>query len=323
MTSKLAASIVISLILSAATSVARAQAVTSVSLAGDQIGEIKTAQGITTRVSFPDEVDEIICGDLYDAASGKGSFVAQRSGNDVFLKPIPAKGMSNLFVKTRGKRVYNFDLLIVPIAQSNRVVNVSDATTLAHARQGGDLVEQARRQADDIIKDARARADDTLADSRQQARRIIGDAEAKAADIDRQSVLAAAAEAERRFVQALMLGLRESKIDNTRVTSKQIVVMLDPRVFTFEGKSYLRYTLQNTGDADFNFSGVSLESGSGRETRQVPVTLVQSKSENRLVPGESLTGVLTFDPGAVTAKDKLTLFVRGADDLEITRVTIQ
>src|SRR5215213_623402 len=82
--------------------------VATITLASDQIGVVRTAQGITTRIAFPDEVDEIICGDLYDSASGKGGFVAQRSGTDVFLKPIPSKGMSNLFVKTRGKRTYNF-----------------------------------------------------------------------------------------------------------------------------------------------------------------------------------------------------------------------
>lgn len=306
------ASIVSLLILACATSAARLQAITTVSLSGDQIGQIKTAQGITTRVSFPDEVDEIICGDLYDAASGKGSFVAQRSGNDVFLKPIPAKGMSNLFVKTRGKRVYNFDLSIVPMAQSNRVVNVSDKAAPAPAAQTGDLVEQARRQADDIINNARARADEMIDNVRQQAQRIISDAETKAA-----------AEAERRFVQALMLGLRESKIDSTRVTSKKVVIMLDPRVFTFEERSYLRYTLQNTGDTEFVFSAISLESGSGREARHIPATVVQSKSENRLAPGETLTGVLVFEPRPATAKERLTLFVRGADDLEITRLTIQ
>ena len=107
--------------------------VTTIVLGPDQIGKVKTAQGISTRITFPEPVSEIICGDLYDAASGKGLFVVQSSGdtqqrgNSVYLKPVAAKGLSNLFVTTgeKGKSsTYNFDLEIVPMQQAHRVVNV-------------------------------------------------------------------------------------------------------------------------------------------------------------------------------------------------------
>ena len=63
--------------------VAHAQsAVTTIVLGPDQIGKVKTAQGISTRITFTEPVSEIICGDLYDAASGKGLFVVQSSGNE-------------------------------------------------------------------------------------------------------------------------------------------------------------------------------------------------------------------------------------------------
>src|SRR6185369_8047245 len=94
--------------------------VTTIALGTDRIAEIKTAPSISTMIHFPDAVQEIICGDLYDPGTGKGTFVVQRSGttehpgNEVFIKPVSPKGASNMFVKTDGKRTYSFDLTIVP-----------------------------------------------------------------------------------------------------------------------------------------------------------------------------------------------------------------
>lgn len=102
----------------------------TITLGQDQIGNVKTAPGITTRLAFPEKVTDSICGDLYDPASGKGTFIVQNSGSDVFLKPISAKGASNLFVKTgEGSRqhIYSFDLTVVSAAQAHRVVNVVPA----------------------------------------------------------------------------------------------------------------------------------------------------------------------------------------------------
>jgi hypothetical protein len=101
--------------------------VISLSLVPDQIGLIKTGPGIATRLTFPDEVTEIICGDLYDSTSGKGNFVVQRSANDVFVKPVAAKGFSNLFVKTgKDGTMYSFDLVVVSVNEAYRIVNVSN-----------------------------------------------------------------------------------------------------------------------------------------------------------------------------------------------------
>src|ERR1700741_1759650 len=85
-------------LLSAAAQSAPAQsAVATLTLGSDRIGELKTAQGITTMIRFPEPVQEIICGDLYDPSTGKGTFVVQRSGtperpgNEVFVKPVSTK----------------------------------------------------------------------------------------------------------------------------------------------------------------------------------------------------------------------------------------
>src|SRR5215510_9783359 len=115
------------LALSAVALSAQTHLIISLTLGPNQIGQVKTAQGITTRITFPESVRDIICGDLYDGTSGKGSFVVQRIDNDVFLKPVVSKGLSNLFVKTgeRGEHTYSFDLQVVSLDQAYRVVNVT------------------------------------------------------------------------------------------------------------------------------------------------------------------------------------------------------
>lgn len=100
--------------------------VITMNLGADQIGKVKTSPGITTRLVFAEPVQEIICGDLYDPSSGVGTFVVQRVGNDIFLKPVTSEGLSNLFVKTgsSSERTYNFDLVIGSPQEAYRIVKV-------------------------------------------------------------------------------------------------------------------------------------------------------------------------------------------------------
>ncbi|MFL6274872.1 MAG: hypothetical protein ACJ74G_06625 [Blastocatellia bacterium] len=309
--------------------------IVTLQLGSDQIGVVKTSVGISTRITFPEPVAEIICGDLYNAADGKGTFVVARSGsdqkpgNDIYVKPVGAKGQSNMFVKTGdGKRTYNFDLNIVPPAQAHRVINVTDAAPNATsggtdgARPGpcpdadrirADAEEQGRRKADEILRNAR-----------QQADRITGEAEVRINEAHRQSTDRATQESDRRFVQALML-LREIRIANPKVTTKKkIIVSLEPsRVMLLGDKAYIRYTIQNAGAEDFTFNALTLETITGTETKPLTVEVVQNKSENRLTAGETLTGIVVFDPKQMDAKDKLAFYLRAEDHLEITHVTIQ
>jgi len=249
-----------------------------------------------------------------------------------------------MFVRTGdGKHTYNFDLKIVPPEQAHRVVNVVDGPPTAQASQpeeksspqphsSGDPADTSKPapcpDADRIRADAeqagRQKADEIIRAARQQADRITGEAEAKLAEANRQASDRAAQESDRRFMQALMLGLRESKISNPRVTTKKkIILMLDPRILEFDDKAYLRYTIQNAGDADFAFNSLSLEMGAGAEAHPLTIQINQSKEENKLASGESLTGIIAFDLKQITPKDKVTLFVRGEDNAEITHVTIQ
>ena len=124
-----------------AATIARAQSqianpqIVTLRLGSDQIGLVKTAEKVSTRLAFGEPVKEIICGDLYDPESGIGAFVVQRIDNDVFIKPVAPRGISNMFVKAgdKGERIYNFSLLIGPIDQVNLIVKVVNATEIASA----------------------------------------------------------------------------------------------------------------------------------------------------------------------------------------------
>jgi vacuolar-type H+-ATPase subunit H len=276
---------------------------------------VKTAQALSTRISFPEPVKEIICGDLYDPASGRGSFVVQRAENDVFIKPVVDKGMSNLFVKTgeRSEKVYNFDLAIVSAGEAVRVMNVVSAADRPDA--GPDAADQ--RKASGTKEAARAEADEILRNAKGEADKILADAEQQARGRDRDAASSAQKEIERRFIDAMMLGIRESKVNNTRIIIKKVAIMLDPHVLTFSEKSYVRYTIQNTGNSDFRFAELGLEDASGTP---VKVEITQNKAENRVRSGESITGIIAFDPKVAATRGRVTLFVKGTDQSEVARL---
>ena len=314
--------------------------VASLALSSDRIGEIKTAQGITTMIRFADPVQEIICGDLYDAGTGKGTFVVQRSGtsenpgNEVFVKPVAPRGASNMFVKTAGKHTYSFDLTIVTTAQAHRMVNITDVapgSTPAPAPGAESRPAEPDKPATDFERlkvdaeqQARQKASEIIRGAQQQADRKIAEADARIAESERVSTQRADQEIERRFLQALMLGLHETKVSNTRTSTKRVVITVDPRMLIFDEKAYLRYTIQNTSDKDFIFTAVSLEISDGGEGAKPLTTVVnQSKPENALAQGESLTGVIMFDPKKIGTKQRITLYVRGEDSAELARLTIQ
>ena len=173
------------------------------------------------------------------------------------------------------------------------------------------------------IQQSRKDADEYLRSTRQQADRILAEAQSKLTDAENSNGELGADEVERRFVKALMLGLREAKINNPRVQAKKVIISLDPRVLTLDDKSYLRYTIQNAGDKEFIFSAISLETVTETDSQPITIQIVQSKADNKLEAGESLAGVIVFDAERVTAKDKLRLYVRGEDSTEIARVNIQ
>lgn len=329
----------------ASASIAAGQSpITSMSLGPDSIGKVRTALGITTRISFPEPVLEIVCGDLYDPASGKGTFVAQPSGTkedpgyDVFVKPVAGKGLSNMFVTTgKGKkRTYNFDLEVVTVAQAHRIVTVLDSRPLAtppdpangspgsSGNGGEDPAAGLERMKAEAEQQVRQKAGEILRSAQQQADRKVAEAEARAIEVDREASARAAQTIEKRFLQALILGLREIKISKPVVTQKKLVVKLDPSVLLFDDKAYLRYTIQNTSDSDLVFGSVSLETGlTPKETLPITFELNPSKAENKLSTGEVLTGVIVFDPKQVAANYRLSFVMRGEDQIELARIVVQ
>lgn|SRR5262249_11940667 len=320
----------------------RAQSlVTTLTLGPDQIGLVRTAQGITTRITFSEPVIEIVCGDLYDASSGKGSFVVQRSGtsdkpgNDVFIKPIAAKGMSNLFVTTGDahRRTFNFDLKIVSGDQAHRVVNVIDATPRSSPPDpgpggGGDPrssePEKTKAQPDlDRLKNqaeeqARQKGAEILRNAQQQADRKIAEAEARLTEANAR----ADHETEARFIRAMMLGVREQRIAKPKVVARRATLSLDPRVLTFDDRTYVRYTIQNSGPEDFNFGSIALEVEGDKGAHPLTAEVNQSKPENKLLKDETLSGVIVFDARLLGQRDRVTLYLRAEDGGEIARILV-
>jgi vacuolar-type H+-ATPase subunit H len=322
-------------LLAAATGVRAQSLIVTINVGPNQIGQVKTTLGITTRVTFPEPVRDIICGDLYDPATGKGSFVVQRIDNDVFLKPVVAKGLSNLFVKTgdKGEHTYSFDLLVVSLEQAHRVVNVAGEVSAVRdvgGRGAADSPEDAKKalgstqqQADETVRNARQQADRIVAEANQKASEIYGKALQRAEVLDRDSADRVKEAVEQRFVRAMIQGVREIKSADSRVVAKKVSLTLDPRVLTFDEKSYLRYTIRNDGDREFSFNSLSLERRSGSGMFLIPARVIQGRVENKLSPGDVIMGVIVFDPQEVAAGEKLTLCVRGEGNTEIARLNIQ
>jgi hypothetical protein len=315
---------------------ARAQ-ITSITLGAEQIGTVKTAVSITTKITFPDKVTTVICGDLYDGQTGKGTFVIQQSDNDVFIKPIAPKGQSNMFVKVGdGKKTYNFDLVVVAFAQAHRVITVLDPTsavnppvnppptngTTTTATPCYSDADLEKRRAD-IEQAAQTKADEIIRKAREDAMRITNDAETRAAESERQLASRSSQEVERRFIQTILGGIQRSEVKTVRAEARKIVFMLDANLYTIEGKSYLRYTIQNAGDQNFAFTTVALEIGAAKALQPVAVEITQSKAQNLLAPTETLTGIIAFDAKLVAAKDRMILYLRGEDNSEVARLMVQ
>ena len=329
-----AGTITFAIFLAVASSIARAQSpATTIALGPNQIGLVKTTQGITTRITFPDAVRDIICGDLYDANTGKGGFVVQRIDNDVFLKPVVPKGLSNLFVKTgeKGDHTYSFDLEVVQVGQAYRIVNITNAPASAALPQQADasaetaakVLSITQQQTDEMLRNARQQADQILAQANQRASEVYAQALKRTEELDRQATARAQQEVEDRFVRAMIQGVRDIKTNESHASARKITITLDSRVLTFDDKSYLRYTIKNNGDKEFSFSAISLETGPEKTAVTIPIKVIQGRIENRLKPSEAIMGIIVFDPKTVALDDKLTLYVRGEGNAEIARLSIQ
>jgi hypothetical protein len=311
--------------------------ITTVPLGPETIATIRSSVGNTTRVVFPEPIDEIVCGDLYDEASGKGTFVILKGENDFFIKPVVAKGQSNMFVKTAGKKkTYNFKLEVVPANQAHFTVNVVDLRPAAPSPEnpaqpanGNPGATPCITEADlekrkaEIEQAGQLKADEIIRKARDEANRITNEAETRVAELNRKASDNAPQLSERRFIQTLLAGVQRLAVNTTRGVVRKVSITLDPEIYVFDGKAYLRYTIHNTSDKDFLYTAIGVETGAPKALQPIPVELTQSKSENTLAPTETLSGVITFDARLITPKDKIVFLIRGEEQVELLRLNIQ
>lgn len=290
------------------------------SVSQDTIATIKTSQNVITRISLPEEATLAICGDLFDPATNAGSFIINRDGNDVFIKPVPAaKGQSNLFIKTKPGITYNFDLVVVPVAQAYRVANVNLSSCAGDA-------EKAKADVANLLNVERAKMQATL---QQQF-------DARKADLEKQS--ADALEGERRKVradadlragelatirlsEALMSGFPSVPVVDKRMKLGGAQIDLDEVGRVFEGKLYVHYRITNPTTADLTYRQpkVTVRSNTDERNRTVDSDTHTSRGEYVVPGGETAHGVVVFERPNLQKNERLVLtFMADEKERELT-----
>lgn len=277
----------------------------------DTITTIKTAQNVITRVALPREAKQAICGDLFDAASNTGSFVIDRSGNDVFIKPVSAKGQTNLFIKT-DEEVYNFDLTVVPAAQAYRVVNVnlpSYQQEIADRKAAAEReIDQKRQEMENEMgRQLAARKQEleqqSASDLATEQKRLRADADRRAADM-----------ATRRFIDGIMQGFVTVPLRERRGQVGDLEVNVDDAAYVFEGKLYVRFRVTNRGSAEVTYAEPRLVKQDGERDKPLTATIFTSRGDYRVPAGQTVAGIAVFEQPALDKGERLTFVMRvGAD----------
>ncbi len=274
----------------------------------DSIVTIKTAQNVVTRVALPAEAKQAICGDVFDAASGTGTFVIDRSGNDVFIKPLATKGQTNLFIKTE-KEVYNFDLTVVTTAQAYRVVNVN---LPPYERQ---IAEQKANAAREIARDRaamEAEMNGKLADRQRELEQTNSDLLASEraklrAETDRRATDLAM----RRVADGVMQGFTTVPLREKRGTIDQLDVAVDDAGYVFEGRLYVRYRVTNRGTSEATYSEPKVYVRAGETDRAIVSSAISGRGDFKVPAGQTVSGVVVFERVTLERGERLLLVVRG------------
>lgn len=274
----------------------------------DSIVTIKTAQNVVTRVALPAEAKQAICGDVFDAASGTGTFVIDRSGNDVFIKPLATKGQTNLFIKTE-KEVYNFDLTVVTTAQAYRVVNVN---LPPYERQ---IAEQKATAAREIARDRaamEAEISGKLADRQRELELsnsdLLASERAKLrAETDRRATDLAM----RRVADGVMQGFTTVPLRDKRGQIDQLDVAVDDAAYVFEGRLYVRYRVTNRGTAEATYSEPKVYVRAGETDRAIVSSAISGRGDFKVPAGQTVSGVIVFERVTLERGERLLLVVRG------------
>jgi hypothetical protein len=221
-------------------------AVVRVVAGGERIPTLRAARGLTTMLVLPEEAREAICGDLYDPQTGNGGFVIQRSGRDLFLKPLRAAGSTNLFVKTE-RATYAFELVVVAAPRAMRIVRVEPAPDApAEARERDRLA--ADRAA--LEADRAALARERAAATEELARRR--------AELDADVAARAAAAARAWLVEGVRGGATTIPVARRSARSARVEVELGGVALAVAGRVYLRCAVRNRGRAPVTLAAVEV-----------------------------------------------------------------
>jgi hypothetical protein len=267
------------------------------------ITTVRTAIGLTTRIALPEEATAAICGDLFDASSNTGSFVIDRSGNDVFIKPMAPKAASNLFIKTKSI-TYNFDIVVVTTAQAYRVVNINSrrtsANTAAIEQELGVRRAQLEQEMDRKLGERKRQLEQesaaTLASEKQ---RLSDEAERNAVDL-----------AVRRLVDGIMRGLNGVQVRDRRAQVGDFQVELDPTGYTFEGKLYVRYFVTNRAGTQLVYPEPRIVLRTASSERPIQSVTYAQRGDLRVGPGATVTGVIVYQPPALKRGERVVFVIR-------------
>jgi hypothetical protein len=296
---------------SGAAAPAAASGIIFVDVTPDSITTIKTAQNLITRIALSREAKQAICGDLFDPGTNAGSFVINRDGNDVFIKPVVAKGQTNLFIKT-DQETYNFDLVVVPASQAYRVVNVnvpSYAAQIEAKREAAEReIEQQRtalatemeQQLDTRRRELEQKAATDLA---AEQKKLRVEADRRAGDM-----------AVRRFIDGLMQGFTTVALRERRGQLEQVEVAVDDAAYVFEGKLYVRYRVTNRGGREVTLGEPRLLVQGGEKDRPLTATIFTSRGDFRVPAGQSAAGIAVFERPELVQGERVVLVLRAGAD---------
>jgi hypothetical protein len=279
----------------------------------DSVLEVKTGAGVVTRISLPEEAKSAVCGDLFDPATNAGSFIINRDGNDVFVKPVPkTSARSNLFVKTE-KNVFNFDLVIVPPEQAHRVFNVNIPT---YEKDIEAVKEQARTELETTYQQRmteleatyQARMDTLNRENdgklEEERKKIRGEAESKANE-----------RVTMRLVDGMLHGFGPTPLGERSGKFGPVNVTLDSEAQTFEGMLYVRYRITNNTaeDVAYREPRIRLKALAEERTAAIPATTYTEDGVLRAPAKGTTQGVIVFERPLLQKGDRVTLVFLGED----------
>jgi hypothetical protein len=281
---------------------APAAGIESFEVTPQDIVTVRTSLGMITRIALPEEPKEAMCGDLYDSGTNTGTFVITKSGNDVYVKPMNAKGQTNLFVETTSN-VYNFDLTIVPPKDAHRVVSVN-------VPNYESKLDAMREKAREEIAAERAQMESEVNKKLEDRRRELEQQNEKALAEEQKKLRATADRrandfAARRFADGIMQGFEAVALREKRGDLTGLEVVLDDSAYIFEGKLYVRYRLSNKTGEEVTYTEPRIILRGGEKDRAVTASIMTSRGDFVVPAGESAYGVAVFERPTLEKGERL------------------